>query len=235
VLPSDAERLPACDEDRRSRRSGEQLGHVRSCLHHVFERVENEQDGSAGKMFGDGVDRRELGAGDPDGEGDLADDLGRVGRGAELDERRFVAGARLGGLQSQPCLPDPSRPRQRQEPDLGALQRGHDDVELALAPDQARRRQRQRGGRPGRQAQPASRRRLELGPLVPGEGERVGQPEGRVPVDPGSETTLDVADGPGTDIGLLGEFLLRETGRGSVGFQQRRYGAIRHDRNRTGR
>ena len=138
-LAVDVQRLAARDEHRQMRTGADRLGDAGGRVEQMLEVVQHEQQPLVAHRCRQRVLRAErLSGGGLDECG-----IGERGERHPPDPAVVVVRGRGGGLQREPRLAAPTRAGQRHQPDVGSPQQCGDLVDLPLAAEERRRRNRQ--------------------------------------------------------------------------------------------
>ena len=231
ALSAQPQRRPARREHGQPEAARDQVRDERRRVEDVLEGVEHEQDPTVADSRLDQVGHRFVRRVRAERAGQQRGDERGVASLRQRDEAHAVGEVRPRGqqhLDGEPGLADPAGAGEREQADLRVEQAGKDRGELVLASDQAGRWHRQCGGLQLAAAQLGWRRSpmparhsLEQRPLVACNAERRRDAGRRIAIDAIAESTLDVADGAGTDAGPLRELLLGQAGATAVPPQQR--------------
>ena len=137
-LAVDVQRLAARDEHRQVRTGSDRLCDAGGCLEQMLEVVQHEQQALVADRCRERVLRPERLS------GGRLDECG-IGERSERDPPHpavVVVRGRCGSLQREPRLAAATGPGQRHQPDVGAAQQGRNLVDLPLAAEERRRRNR---------------------------------------------------------------------------------------------
>ena len=140
MLPTDVQRLSACDEHLDIRTGRQHLGDVRSGRNYLFEIIQEQQDVSASKVPLETLQRGAIRVIEhAQCPGDGIHDERRIAHGCEIHEHCAIVKLRSnpgGQLDCKPCLADTWGTRDCDEPDVTVQNEVLSRLQVLLATDQ---------------------------------------------------------------------------------------------------
>jgi hypothetical protein len=223
VLAAQVQELPTRGDDLHSGTAGEEVGDKGCGFKDMLEGVEDQEATLSPDALDNGIHEGFSGACDPQRADDHRKDRGHVtcGKGHEEQAVGEIGLSHDRRVHSEPRLPDAAWTSQCDEPSGRVFERAYEHDQFALASDEPRDlRWQPRASGPGfgfsrPQAIPARASAppcdgKELPHLLVGQPQRLCQPGSRIPVDRGTQASLDIADGPTANAGPFSQLLLGE-------------------------